>query len=242
MGQETRYCLNGHHHIRTTLASRRAQMAQTVAPARNAESISCDGCGQEITDEYIAGSCKTCNMDFCETCFQSGRSIQEMIIAQSRQQQYIQQRLQQPIQACCMLAMVSRDTSGDGTTHVDIDPLTAAARGQRYNDRRPNYQDTGRVSYEDYPDPTQFGWRFTGSCEGGRAEFFEKVDLEDNGSSLIKLDFYYTTGTVKTVLDHPRQGVTQLFGKGGLSGLTPSLYRQILQNPRTHTNVRYHQK
>lgn len=78
-----------------------------------------------------------------------------------------------------------------------------------------------------------FGWRFTGSCGNGRAEFLEK----DSDDGTVKLDFYYTTGTAKTVLDHPRQDVTQLFGKG--SDLSPDLYRQILQNPRAHTGVRY---
>lgn len=115
------------------------------------------------------------------------------------------------------------------------DPITAAARGERYNGRRPT--DGRRVSYEHYPDPTNYGWTFTGSCNGGRAEFFEK----DFGSmGIVKLDFYYTTGTVKTVLDHPRQGVTQLFAKG--DDLSPELYRQILVNPREHTNVRYHRR
>ena len=57
---------------------------------------------------------------------------------------------------------------------------------------------------------------------------------------VVKLDFYYTTGTVKTVLDHPRQGVTQLFAKG--NDLSPDLYRRILTNPREHTSVRYHTK
>jgi hypothetical protein len=64
--------------------------------------------------------------------------------------------------------------------------------------------------------------------------FFEK-ETEDGGT--VKLDFYYSTGTVKTVLDHLRQGVTQLFGKP--PRLTPDLYKQILTNPRVHTDVRY---
>ncbi|KAL7505487.1 hypothetical protein ACHAXN_004280 [Cyclotella atomus] len=98
---------------------------------------------------------------------------------------------------------------------VEPDPVTAAARGERYNGRRPNYRGQ-RVSTSDYPDATAYGWEFTGSCEGGRAEFFE-MDFATHG--VVKLDFYYTTGTVKTVLDHPRQGVTQLFAKG--SSLSP---------------------
>lgn len=94
-----------------------------------------------------------------------------------------------------------------------------------------------RVPYNDYPDPGDYGWTFTGSNEESRVEFFEKT-FDDHG--VVKLDLYYTTGTVKTVLDHPRQGVTQLFGKG--NDLSPETYRTILQNPRTHTSVRYQTK
>jgi hypothetical protein len=128
------------------------------------------------------------------------------------------------------------DKSADVAIARAADPLTAAARGERYNGRRPVYGGL-RVDRTDYPDPTFFGWTFTGSCEGGRAEFFEK-DFAQHG--VVKLDFYYTTGTVKTVLDHPRQGVTQLFGKG--ADLSPELYGMILENPRVHTDVRYHRR
>ena len=89
-----------------------------------------------------------------------------------------------------------------------------------------------------FPDPTDFGWTFTGSCPGGRVEFFEKHCPIHDG--IVKLDFYYTTGTVKTVLDHPKQGVTQLFAQG--KSLSPDLYRLILQNPRQHTGIRYRRR
>jgi hypothetical protein len=210
-----RYCPAGHYLSRTLLVWRQRLIREETGIQQ--PTITCDGCQSPIIDQHIAGSCKTCDIDFCEGCFQSGRSIEDM--------------LQPPapsttIQRCCMMVIVDSP-----------DPLTAAARGERYNGRRPSYQHCGRVSYDAYPDPTSFGWTFTGSCEGGRAEFFEK-DFAEHG--VVKLDFYYTTGTVKTVLDHPRQGVTQLFAKG--SNLSPELYRQILRDPRAHTNVRYHRR
>lgn len=210
--RDARYCPQGHYLERIRTVRRDDSGRKT---------ITCDGCGRDIQDEFIAGSCQGCDMDFCEACFQSGRSIENMLLQQRQRQPQ-----RQVVEACCMLAIVQT-----------ADPVTAAARsGERYNRRRPNYLGL-RVDSANYPDPTHFGWTFTGSCEGGRAEFFEK-DFAQHG--VVKLDFYYTTGTVKTVLDHPRQGVTQLFGKG--ADLSPELYRAILENPRVHTDVRYHRR
>ena len=111
------------------------------------------------------------------------------------------------IQACFMVAIANV-----------ADPLTAAARrGERYNGKRPNYHGR-RFSRQTYPDPTLYGWTFTGR-RSRRVFFLEKV-FDSHG--VIKLDFYYTTGTVKTVLDHPRQGVSQLFAKG--DSLSPDMY------------------
>jgi hypothetical protein len=97
---------------------------------------------------------------------------------------------------------------------------------QRYNGLRPDDSLLeNRVSWSDYPDPTAFEWAFTGSSR--YTEFFEK----DN----VKLDWYFTTATMKTSLDHPTQGRTQMFRKN----VDPSLYRKILEDPRTHTNQGY---
>ena len=123
-------------------------------------------------------------------------------------------------------------------------------RHHRYNQqRRPSSDDPRRVP--GYPNATDFGWTYTGCTEN--AEFFEKEfeqpstqsqqgeDDDDDGLVvvLVKLDFYFTTGTVKTSMDHPTQGrKTQLFGKR----VSPQLYTKILLNPRVHTNVRYQTK
>lgn len=101
----------------------------------------------------------------------------------------------------------------------------------RYNGQRP-HDLTRRVSLVDYPDPAGFGWTFTGSNEVSRVEFFEKDG--------IKLDWYYTTGTLKTSLKHPTQGKTQLFVAG--KQISPEMYRKILENPRTHTGARYRKR
>jgi hypothetical protein len=116
--------------------------------------------------------------------------------------------------------------NGGGGNGVDH----AAERRRRYNGQRP-LDTSQRVSWNDYPDATEFGWTFTGSHEESRVEFFER-------DGIIKLDWYYTTATVKTSLDHPKQGRTQLFA----SQVTPELYLQILLEPRAHTGQRYHTK
>lgn len=100
----------------------------------------------------------------------------------------------------------------------------------RYNGLRPDYAGQ-RVSLESYPDPTTFGWNFTGSVQESSVEFFEKR----MNIGCVKMDFYYTTGTVKTVLDHPSSGTNQLFR----AKLTPEKFVDILKDPRAHTNQGY---
>ena len=52
----------------------------------------------------------------------------------------------------------------------------------------------------------------------------------------IRINVWFTTGTVGTYLDHPRMGKTQLFRRGvGLD-----LLEKIFRNPRIHTNAGYH--
>jgi hypothetical protein len=96
---------------------------------------------------------------------------------------------------------------------------------QRYNGLRP-VDVSRRVDWVRYPDATELGWIFTGSWDV--AEFFEKDG--------VKLDWYFTTGTVKTAMDHPTQGRTQLFA----AKVDPQMYMSILENPRVHTGQRYH--
>jgi len=102
----------------------------------------------------------------------------------------------------------------------------------RYNGQRPTDL-SKRVP--GFPDATEYGWTFTGSADNV-VEFFQKTMMD---GTLVKLDFYFTTGTVKTSLKHPTQGKTQMFAK---ERVTPDLYVQILKNPRVHTGSRYKNK
>ncbi|KAK9807409.1 hypothetical protein WJX73_001632 [Symbiochloris irregularis] len=77
--------------------------------------------------------------------------------------------------------------------------------------------------------PSDYGWQYQGSNAQSRVEFYQHPT---NGA---KLDYYPTTGTVKTSLDHPTQGKTQMFRRD----LDDTGYEQVLQNPRAHTNQGY---
>lgn len=108
---------------------------------------------------------------------------------------------------------------------------------RRHNGHRPSAEWLSRrVDIRQYPDPTSFGWTFTGSWEA--AEFFERSVVQNDREYLVKLDWFFTTATVKTSLDHPSQGKTQLFGKQ----VAPDEYTNILRNPRVHTGNRYQQR
>eukprot|EP00934_Nitzschia_sp_Nitz4_P007323 Nitzschia sp. Nitz4//scaffold81_size91200//34291//35118//NITZ4_004984-RA/size91200-processed-gene-0.122-mRNA-1//-1//CDS//3329558704//7313//frame0 len=158
--------------------------------------IECDCCSRVITTEVIAGCCIDCDVDFCEECFLSGQSFEDL--------------LQDPIVV----------ENGE-----NIAPIVAF--GERYNHIRPTYKGSGRVSYDEFPDPTAFQWTFTGSCEDACIEFFEK----DFGPRMgvVKLDFNYAKGKVRVVLDHRKKGVKALFTKD--KRITPRLFRVILLDP-----------
>jgi hypothetical protein len=124
--------------------------------------------------------------------------------------------------------------AGDATDPgLDVQTI----ENQRYNGLRPTSEwQSRRVDPQLYPDPTSFGWTFTGSWQ--TVEFFERTVEQDSIEYLVKLDWYFTTGTIKTSLDHPTQGKTQLFGKQ----VSPQDYKKILKNPRVHTGNRYQRR
>ncbi|KAL7470846.1 hypothetical protein ACHAXS_011127 [Conticribra weissflogii] len=71
--------------------------------------------------------------------------------------------------------------------------------------------------------------------EKSRVISFQKLDQIDDS---VRINVYWTTGTVGTCLNHPRQGKTQLFRRDvDVSGL-----REIFRNPRVHTGVGYYEK
>ncbi|CAD7926944.1 unnamed protein product [Amoebophrya sp. A120] len=51
-----------------------------------------------------------------------------------------------------------------------------------------------------------------------------------------RVNVWYTTGTVGTYIDHPRQGRTQLFRRQ----VTLGVLREIFRDPRVHTGLGYH--
>lgn len=54
----------------------------------------------------------------------------------------------------------------------------------------------------------------------------------------IRINVYYTTGTVGTCVDHPKQGKTQLFRKN----VDLQMLKTIFGNPRVHTDRGYQRK
>jgi hypothetical protein len=62
------------------------------------------------------------------------------------------------------------------------------------------------------------------------------IIFRSNGGGSMQINVYYTTGTVGTCLNHPKQGKTQLFRRGVVH-LDP--LSDIFQNPRIHTGVGY---
>ncbi|GMH34316.1 hypothetical protein BSKO_02150 [Bryopsis sp. KO-2023] len=78
--------------------------------------------------------------------------------------------------------------------------------------------------------PQDYGWTYQGSNQQSRVDFYERDG--------VKMDYYPTTGTTKTSMDHPTQGNTQMFRRN----LDEGEFRQVLDNPRQHTDVGYQTK
>jgi hypothetical protein len=69
-----------------------------------------------------------------------------------------------------------------------------------------------------------------------RVIIFRSNGNNGGGSGSMQVNVYYTTGTVGTCLNHPKQGKTQLFRRGVV---TLDMLSEIFQNPRIHTGVGY---
>ena len=70
--------------------------------------------------------------------------------------------------------------------------------------------------------------------EASRVISFRKT----SGTGLIRINVYWTTGTVGTCIDHPRQGKTQLFRRN----IDLATLREIFRNPRLHTGSGYYKE
>jgi hypothetical protein len=195
MSMTSKRCAVGHSLCRV-LTMRRKRYLQDRDGLEFSPVIECNCCSRVIRTEYIAGCCVDCDLDFCEECFHSGQSFEDVL---------------------------------QDAELIDADE-PGPAFGERYNAQRPTYKRTGRVSYDDYPDPTVFQWEFTGSDESEGVEFFQK----DYGTKLgvVKLDFFYAKGKIRTILDHKKKGLRPLFVKN--DKISSKLYRKILQDPRRY--------
>lgn len=75
--------------------------------------------------------------------------------------------------------------------------------------------------------PADMGWQLIGSNAQSRVEYYT------NGNT--RMDYYPTTGTIKTAMDHPSQGKTQMFRRD----LGESDFARVCENPRAHTGHGY---
>jgi len=72
--------------------------------------------------------------------------------------------------------------------------------------------------------------------EPSRVISFAPCDSESGG--LTRLNVYYTTGTVATCLDHPREGQRQLFRRN----VDMATLCELMREPRSHTGAGYHRR
>jgi ribosome-binding protein aMBF1 (putative translation factor) len=175
--------------------------------------IECDCCSKEIRDAMIAGCDVTCDIDICKDCFRNGQSYEDVL--EDRRPEF---------------KNVSPQPNKNNESVHSKSKL-------RYNGRRPTYRGTGRVTYDEYPDPTAFQWTFTGSSKSRPVEYFEKDFGPEVG--LVLLDMYYTTGTVKTTLLHPTRGDERVLFSNDNGRISSHSYRKILKEPCSHNNRRY---
>lgn len=205
------YCVAGHELVEVSTIVRQRHLQERdqleVMPM-----IECDCCSKEIRDEFIAGCDVVCDIDICKDCFKNGQSFEDVLGERRKQSE------------------VCGDNDDNNNSKAFLD-----ARRQRYNGRRPTYRGTGRVTYDDYPDPTVYQWKFTGSSKSRPIEYFEK----DFGSEIgvVLLDMYYTQGTVETSLVHPIKGERILFTT--VERISSQSYHKILKEPCFHNKRRY---
>ncbi len=177
-------------------------------------SLTCSRCSCMIyaDNQATVATCEFCNFHLCRSCIADASPISTMD---------------------CEENYTSRRRKGRNGNHSDCvemccendDPVKVIVTN-RYNGMRPNYFLLPRVPYQRYPEPSNYGWKFTGSCEMTKTEFYERNGEE----GVVMLDFCFTTGTVQTVLNHRLDGQIVLFAKG--KSLLPDVFIKILQNPQ----------
>ena len=107
----------------------------------------------------------------------------------------------------------------------------------RFNKKKPTDYTSKRVSFDEYPDPSNHDWKFTGThVDFGNdtyLEFFEKQGM--------LLDFNYVTGEVELSWKHlSKRGNTTFYRS---NGPTPTgLYQRLLESPRPWDVTSAHKK
>jgi len=93
----------------------------------------------------------------------------------------------------------------------------------RHNKARPSFSED-RIDSSLYPDPSLFGWEFTGSNEQGKVEFFEKQGM--------LLDWHYATAEMKL-------SWMRMIGSGSITfyqsngPVSSAFYMEVLQSAKT---------
>lgn len=205
------YCGAGHEMVGKVPTINRQRFLQDLEGLVSIPAIPCDCCSRHIREEHIAGCCMECQIHFCDDCFMKGQSYEDALHDK--------------------LALTAQSPSAENNNSANNHLLLPAhqIQQQRYNGQRPTYKGTGRVSYDDYPDPTVFDFEFTGS--GPSVEFFEK---DFGAMGVVRLNFYFTAGTAKTFLFHPTKGSRILFDRA--TRLSSQSYKKLLNDPFSYNN------
>jgi hypothetical protein len=246
--------------------------------------IECDCCSKiisKIQGEYIAGCCLECDIDVCSHCFKNGQSYEDVVLKEwSRINDNDNNDTSTNGNDCNNNNELYNNNNNNNNNnneqqmmveHQQYHNNNNEQRPRRYNRRRPTYAGTGRVNYDDYPDPTVYQWSFTGSSSCGSSssndndnhndenynysyntieeetdiypiEYFEKDFGNEIG--IIQLDFYYTIGMIQTYLIHPYDGRIDLFTTTSTKKklLSKDSYCKVLKDPRSYNNERYKKK
>jgi len=181
-------------------------------------SLTCSRCNTNIyaDQQPTVATCEPCNFHLCRSCVAGSSPTCTMRYDEAEDDQYTSRRRKGR-----SYEEVDSDMS------CDYDDPNVTSLTNRYNNMRPNYTLFPRVSYQRYPEPSNFGWKYTGCCpKTGKIEFYER----EGGNGVVLMDFDYMTGTVKTVLNHRMDGQIPLFAKG--KSLLPDIYQKVLLNPQ----------
>lgn len=117
----------------------------------------------------------------------------------------------------------------DQSSHTSLPVIQQTTHSDRYNGIRPNDSITTRSTQ--YPDPTLFGWTFTGGSKD--SDVMEYFEIATNMGGKVQMDFDSSQASIHTILFHPTTGPMVLMPKN--TTVTPEEFQTILKNPRYTT-------